>query len=95
MLDDILKKYSNVLFLKGTVNKPLCPFAVKAIDILKKYDFNVHYVDVTKNIDLKNELIKKSNIATTPLLFVNNTLIGDSQKISSLDSLKKLQDILK
>jgi glutaredoxin 3 len=74
---------------------PYCPFCLRAKDLLNKKKINFTEIDLTKNPEKFEEMIKKSKGArTVPQIFVDDTHIGDCDYIHHLENQNKLGKIL-
>ena len=74
---------------------PYCPFCQRAKDLLKNKRVIFEEIDLSKEPDKFDEMIKKSNSArTVPQIFVDDTHIGDCDYIHELDNKGKLDKIL-
>ena len=75
---------------------PYCPFCLRAKDLLNKKKINFTEVDLIKNPEKFDEMIKKSKGArTVPQIFVDDTHIGDCDYIHDLENQNKLDKILR
>jgi glutaredoxin 3 len=75
--------------------KDYCPFCTKAksLLILKKIKFTE--INLHKNPEKFEEMIKKSNGAqTVPQIFSSDTYVGDCEKIYELNAQGKLDQLL-
>ena len=75
--------------------KNYCPFCTKAksLLILKKIKFTE--INLHKNPEKFEEMIKKSNGAqTVPQIFSSDTYVGDCEKIYELNAQGKLDQLL-
>jgi glutaredoxin 3 len=75
---------------------PYCPFCLRAKDLLNKKKINFTEIDLTKNPEKFEEMIKKSKGArTVPQIFADDTHIGDCDYIHDLENQNKLDKILR
>lgn len=74
---------------------PYCPFCLRAKNLLNKKKINFTEIDLTKNPEKFEEMIKKSNGArTVPQIFADDTHIGDCDYIHELENKGELDKIL-
>ena len=75
--------------------KDYCPYCIKAksLLVLKKIKFTE--INLHKNPERFEEMIKKSNGAqTVPQIFSSDTYVGDCEKIYELNAQGKLDQLL-
>ena len=74
---------------------PYCPFCIRAKQLLRDKNIDFKEIDLSKEPEKFDEMIKKSNGArTVPQIFVNDTHIGDCDYIHELDNKDELDKIL-
>lgn len=94
-IEDILNKYTVVLFMKGTALNPFCKYSKEAIHILKLNRVKeIHTVNVLSDMELKKCLKFYSKWSTFPQLYVYGKFIGGIDKIKELHEKKQLKQIL-
>lgn len=82
-----------IIYMKGTPQSPSCGFSAQAVQALSSCGEKFAYVDVLKNIDIRNELPKYANWPTFPQLWVDGELVGGCSIILDMlenGTLKKL-----
>ncbi|KYO00416.1 Cg6 protein [Plasmodium reichenowi] len=95
IIENILKKYNVVLFMKGTALNPYCKYSKQAIHILKLNKVKqIHTVNILDNQELRNALKIYSNWPTFPQLYVNHKFIGGIDKLQELHDQNKIKDII-
>lgn len=91
IIENILKKYNVVLFMKGTALNPYCKYSKQAIHILKLNKVKqIHTVNILDNQELRNALKIYSNWPTFPQLYVNQKFIGGIDKLQELHDQNKI-----
>ncbi|OQM34398.1 Grx4 family monothiol glutaredoxin [bacterium endosymbiont of Pedicinus badii] len=98
----IFKKIENqisnnkvILYMKGTPEEPKCGFSAQVVKILLKNKVKFAYVDVLKDIEIRNFLPKYSKWPTFPQLWVKRKLIGGCDIVVHLDKKDQLAKIFK
>ena len=75
--------------------KDYCPFCVKAKSLLTLKKIKFIEINLHKNPEKFEEMMKKSNGAqTVPQIFASNKYIGDCDKIYELNAEGKLDKLL-
>ena len=83
-----------VLYMKGTPEFPLCPYASTVVSILHQLQVEFKAYDVADNVELKEAVKKFSGEQTTPQLYIRGTHIGGSDKVVPLFDSGELQKLL-
>ena len=70
---------------------PTCPFCVVLKNYLKENGFEFEEIDISKETAKREELIKKTGLATLPVVEINGQLIVgfDKKKIDEILKIKK------
>ncbi|MEL7487867.1 MAG: glutaredoxin 3 [Pseudomonadota bacterium] len=75
--------------------KPLCPFCVRAMSLLKKKGANVVEISAAFDAEKRQEMLSKSNgKATYPQIFIGDTHVGGCDDLMALDRAGKLDPLL-
>ena len=75
--------------------KDFCPFCIKAKSLLTMKKIKFTEINLNKNPDQFDKMLKKSNGArTVPQIFNDNNYIGDCDKIYELNSEGTLDKLL-
>jgi glutaredoxin 3 len=74
---------------------PICPYCRRAKSLLT--DLNIEYdeIDLASDETLRNEMIRKYNWQTVPMIFVGTDFIGGFDELVSLHADGKLVEMLK
>ena len=74
---------------------PICPYCVRAKQLLKKQGIEVEEVDVFADSDARAEMEAKSQgRRTVPQIFVGETHVGGFDDLYALDQAGKLDPLL-
>lgn len=72
-----VERHSLVLFMKGTIQYPMCEFSSRTIDALRDAGASAPYtVNVLEHPEIRANLSRYSNWPTFPQLFIHGELIG-------------------
>jgi len=75
--------------------KPLCPFCVRAISLLKKKGAEVNEICAAFDNDKRSEMLARSNGARTyPQIFIGDHHVGGCADLFALDAAGKLERML-
>ena len=72
-------------------SSPTCPFCYVLKNYLKEKGFEFEEIDISKETAKREELIKKTGLATLPVVEINGQLIVgfDKKKIDEVLKIKK------
>ncbi len=75
--------------------KPLCPYCVRALSLLKRKGAAVTEISAAFNSKLRAEMIERSGGRSTyPQIFIGDFHVGGSDDLHALDSAGKLDALL-
>ncbi len=75
--------------------KPLCPYCVRALSLLKKKGATVNEISAAFDSKLRAEMIQRSKGRSTyPQIFVGDVHVGGSDDLYALDAAGKLDSLL-
>lgn len=75
--------------------KPLCPYCVRALSLLKKKGAQVNEISAAFDARLREEMIARAGGRWTyPQIFIGDTHVGGSDDLHALDSAGKLDALL-
>ncbi|AGF46633.1 monothiol glutaredoxin [Candidatus Kinetoplastibacterium desouzaii TCC079E] len=95
VLDEIITHNSVVLFMKGSINFPLCGFSGKAVKLLRNCGVsNIYCVNVLEDDRIRQGIKDYSNWPTIPQLYINSEFIGGVDIMSELYDNGELKNIL-
>ncbi len=81
---------------KATIyTKPLCPYCVRAIALLKKKNAEVDNISAAFDREKREEMLARSNGGVTyPQIFIGETHVGGSDDLAALERAGKLDALL-
>ena len=72
-----------------------CGYCTAALRFLREAkSLEVEEVDLTRNVELRMELIQKTGHRTVPMIFINDNFIGGYSELRDLDAKKELDAML-
>lgn len=75
--------------------KPLCPYCVRALSLLKKKGVQVREISAAFDSKLRAEMIERANGRSTyPQIFIGDIHVGGSDDLHALESAGKLDALL-
>jgi len=75
--------------------RPLCPYCVRAVSLLKKKGVAFEEIDAGFDATKKQEMIQRANGARTfPQIFVGDVHVGGCDEMMALERAGKLDDLL-
>ncbi len=75
--------------------RPLCPYCVRAVSLLKKKGVAFEEIDAGFNAEKKQEMIQRANGARTfPQIFIGEEHIGGCDEMMALERAGKLDELL-
>lgn len=75
--------------------KPLCPYCVRAISLLKRKGVAVNEISAAFDTDKRAEMVRRSNGARTyPQIFIGEVHVGGSDELYALEEGGKLDPLL-
>ncbi len=75
--------------------KPLCPFCVRAISLLKKKGVEVNEISAAFDAEKRQEMARRANGARTyPQIFIGDAHIGGCDDLMALEAAGKLDPML-
>ena len=74
----------------------MCPYCVRAVQLLKKKGVDYEEIDASFSKDKKAEMIQRANGRSTyPQIFIGQTHVGGCDEMMSLERDGKLDSMLK
>ena len=72
-----------------------CGYCTAALRFLREAkSLEVEEIDLTRNIELRMELIQKTGHRTVPMIFINDNFIGGYSELRDLDAQKKFDKMI-
>ena len=90
-----IKNNKVVIFMKGTIDQPMCGFSGQAVQILQSYGAPVKGHNVLSNEELRQGIKEFTNWPTIPQIFINGEFIGGADIIAEMHENKELAQMLK
>lgn len=72
------------LFMKGTLDQPLCGFSQSAVTMLKHLEIPFTAVNVLDDLDLREGIKEYSNWPTIPQLYIKGEFVGGADIMLNL-----------
>ena len=94
-IEEQLKDFSVLLYMKGSPDFPQCGFSAKVCGILKVLGQRFAFVNILEDPDLRDGLKIFSNWPTFPQLYINNQLVGGSDIVETMYENGELEQLLK
>ena len=94
-IDNDLKTNKVVIFMKGTVNQPMCGFSGRAIQILQSYGAQIKDYNVLASEEIRQGIKEYTNWPTIPQIFINGEFIGGCDIITEMHDNGELATMLK
>ena len=95
---EIIKDIKNnkvVIFMKGTVNQPMCGFSGRTVQILQSYGVAIKDHNVLASEELRQGIKEFTNWPTIPQVFINGEFIGGADIIAEMHENGELAQTLK
>ncbi len=74
---------------------PICPYCVKAKDLLKKKGATWQEIDVSVSADVRDAMVEKAGgRRTVPQIFIHGTHVGGCDDLYALERAGKLDALL-
>ena len=93
-IDEIVKGYDIVLFMKGTELFPQCGFSSRAVAILDHLGAKYQTVDVLQDPEVRNGIKEYSDWPTIPQLYVRGEFVGGSDIMMEMFESGELQQLI-
>lgn len=93
-IDEMVKKYPVVLFMKGSPQFPMCGFSSKTVEILKSINSPFAWCNVIADSDVRAELPKYQNWPTFPQLYIQGELVGGCDIVSQMHEAGELAGMI-
>ena len=102
MLNDTLRKDIEqtirnnkiVLYMKGTLDSPMCGFSGRVAQILQSYNRPIKAINILEDEDLRQGIKEFSNWPTIPQIYINGELIGGCDIVTEMHETGELKTLL-
>ena len=93
-IEEQLRDFPVLLYMKGSPDFPQCGFSAKVCGILKVLGQRFAFVNILEDPDLRDGLKTFSNRPTFPQLYINNQLVGGSDIVETMYENGELEQLL-
>jgi len=90
-----IKNNKIVIFMKGTVDQPMCGFSGRAVQILQSYGVPVKGHNVLASEEMRQGIKEFTNWPTIPQIFINGEFIGGADIIAEMHENGELAQLFK
>ena len=90
-----IKTNKVVIYMKGTVDQPMCGFSGRVVQILQSYGVPVRGHNVLASEDLRQGIKEFTNWPTIPQIFINGEFIGGADIIAEMHENGELAQLFK
>lgn len=94
-IEELLKSWKIVLFMKWEKDIPMCGFSANVVNILKQYTDDFVTYNILTDFDLREWLKDYSNWPTFPQLYINWELIWGSDIVTEMHEEGELEKMIK
>ena len=94
-IENDIKNNKVVIFMKGTVDQPMCEFSGRAVQILQSYGVPVKGHNVLESEELRQGIKELTNWPTIPQIFINGEFIGGADIVAEMHENGELTTLLK
>lgn len=93
-IDQQLKEFPVLLYMKGTPDFPQCGFSAQVVGALKQCQRRFAFVNILEDAELRQGLKDYSSWPTFPQLYVNGELLGGCDIVMQMHESGELQQAL-
>ena len=83
-----------VLYMKGTVDNPMCGFSHRAAAILTSYGVPVYAVNILEDPEKRQAIKVYSDWPTIPQIYVSGEFLGGSDLLMQMHQSGQLEEVL-
>ncbi|MBF0489838.1 MAG: Grx4 family monothiol glutaredoxin [Candidatus Omnitrophica bacterium] len=94
-IENDIKNNKIVIYMKGTLDTPMCGFSAKAIQILQSYNLPIKDHNVFASEDIRQGIKEFTNWPTLPQIFINGEFIGGCDIVVEMHDNGELAQMLK
>jgi monothiol glutaredoxin len=94
-IENDIKNNKIVIFMKGTLDQPMCGFSGRSVQILQSYGVPVKGYNVLSSEELRLGIKEFTNWPTIPQIFINGEFIGGADIIAEIHENGELAQLLK
>ena len=93
-IDTTVKTNDVVLFMKGTVDAPMCGFSGRSVQILQNLGVAFADVNVLASEEMRNGIKEYTNWPTIPQLYVKGEFIGGADIMMEMFQSGELKQLM-
>lgn len=93
-IDTEVKSNDVVLFMKGTVDAPMCGFSGRSVQILQHLGVPFKDINVLTSEELRNGIKDYTNWPTIPQLYVKGEFVGGADIIMEMFQSGELKQLM-
>ena len=93
-IDNEVKSNEVVLFMKGTVQAPMCGFSARVVQILNHVGTPFKEINVLESSELRQGIKEYANWPTIPQLYVKGEFVGGCDIVTEMFQSGELQTLL-
>jgi len=94
-IENDIKNNKIVIFMKGTLEQPMCGFSGRAVQILQSYGSPVKGHNVLASEELRQGIKEFTNWPTIPQIFIKGEFVGGADIIAEMHENGELAGLLK
>jgi monothiol glutaredoxin len=84
-----------VLYMKGTLDAPMCGFSHRAAAILSEYGAPIYAVNILEDQEKRQAIKEFSNWPTIPQVYVGGEFLGGSDILMDMHQSGELEQVIK
>ena len=93
-IDTTVKSNDVVLFMKGTVDAPMCGFSGRSVQILQNLGVAFADVNVLASEEMRNGIKEYTNWPTIPQLYVKGEFVGGADIMMEMFQSGELKQLM-
>lgn len=93
-IDNDVKNNKVVIFMKGTLDQPMCGFSMRAVEILKSYGASIKAHNVLASDEVRQGIKEYTDWPTIPQIFINGEFVGGCDIITEMHESGDLKKML-
>nr|YP_009296903.1 hypothetical protein Bangp_164 [Bangiopsis subsimplex]AOM66246.1 hypothetical protein Bangp_164 [Bangiopsis subsimplex]ARO90392.1 hypothetical protein [Bangiopsis subsimplex] len=91
-IEDLIKNYPILLFIKGSKAMPMCGFSMTVINVFNLMKVPYSTYNVLENEEVRQGIKNYSNWPTIPQVYINKEFIGGADIIVNMYETGELQE---
>ncbi len=94
-IENDIKSNKVVVYMKGTVDQPMCGFSGRTVQILQSYGVPIKDHNIFTSEELRQGIKEFTNWPTIPQVFINGEFVGGCDIITEMHENGELAQLLK